>query len=276
MKYDDLANRLKDPLNAPAFDKDCYPRCTEDRADVRYPLSRKLLYKSHWPLDLTVDIDQSIIEMELSRLDNTWNGFDNDPLQERGAGISTYWTAKFLRNFVEDSNFGFTDSEKLLTKMGRADDVEKSGGHCKREKLVNTDIWDKVPYIRSIAERYVTIEKSNRIAISRVDEFSRVNWHSHIKETKSASYTYLHIPLVTHKDANMLVLKDGMVDYQHYDIGESWLFNTQHNHAVNCRKSDVKRIHLLILASFDDPKFINHLELSLRQYKDYSPSSFHI
>jgi hypothetical protein len=47
---------------------------------------------------------------------------------------------------------------------------------------------------------------------------------------------------------------DNTLHVQHYDVGTAWIINTQHNHAVNNYEGD-DRYHILVLASFEDPRF---------------------
>ena len=275
MKYlvsqKDLTKKLRNPFDAPAFNSDCWPRCSPNRINKQYPLSEKLLYRSHIPIDFPFELDMEEVNKEISAMGKDgWCPFDNDPLRERGAGVSNYWTGKFIRNLTEDHTYGFADSKALLEIMDRHDDIED--GHCKREKLVKTDIWDQTSYLRYIANHFVTIEKCNRILVARVDPNSRVNWHSHVKETESFYYAYLHIPLITDENVQMLVCKDGAIEYEHYGPNTAWIFNTQHNHAVNTKNSESFRYHLLIIASFDDEKFVNIVEHSLEKYKEYKPN----
>jgi len=115
-----------------------------------------------------------------------------------------------------------------------------------------------VPYIRSIIEKFVTWDMCDRIMISRIDNGERINWHSHNYYETEYTHAYIHIPLITNDNANMLVYMDNQIHVQHYAFNEAWIINTQHNHAVN-NKRGTARYHLLCLASFKDPKFAKFL-----------------
>ena len=112
----------------------------------------------------------------------------------------------------------------------------------------------QLPYIRSIIEKFVTWEMCDRILISKVDDSQRINWHSHCNYEPIYTHAYLHIPLITKEDTEMIVYMDGKHHFQHYAFNEAWIINTQHNHAVNNKKGTT-RYHALVMANFEDPKF---------------------
>jgi len=243
--------KLKDILNAPAFDSTCNPRCDPDRAI--HPIAKKLLYTPHYKLADNLDLDTEQIANEIAAIENTaWNGYNNDVNGRRGAGISTYWTARMLRNFNQDSLFGFGETLDYLEMLGM-DSLIKDN-RVPPEFLVNTEIHAMMPYIVSVIERFVTWDMCDRIMISRVDDSQRINWHSHNYYETTYTHAYLHIPLITTTDAEMLVYMDDMVFDQHYGLNQAWIINTQHNHAVN-NKNGNARYHILCLANFEDPKF---------------------
>lgn len=243
-----LHSKLIDIENATAFDKTCHPRCEPSRA--KHPIAKKLLYVPHYQLANNQDLDQEKIIEEITSIDNGWNGYNNDVKGVRNAGISTYWSAKFLRNFTDDPDFGFGETLDFMEILGKQDVIVN--GRVPPEFLVDTTL--ALPYIRSIIEQYVTWNMCDRIMISRVDSSQRINWHSHNYYETEYTHAYLHIPLITNQYANMLVYMDDQLHVQHYGINEAWIINTQHNHAVN-NVNGATRYHLLCLANFEDPKF---------------------
>lgn len=246
-----LHKNLLDIENAPAFDPTCNPRCALDRAES--PVAKKLLHVPHYRVADNLDFNQDLIKQELNIVESTpWHGYNNDVKGRRGAGISTYWCAKFLRNFVEDSNFGFGETLDYMEIIGKQDLIVD--GRVPPEHLVKTDLYHKVPYIVSIVKQFVTWEMCDRILISRVDNNQRINWHSHNYYEPKYTHAYLHIPLVTSEHASMLVYMDKTLHVQHYGFNEAWIINTQHNHAVNNTAGEA-RYHILVLANFEDPKF---------------------
>ena len=247
-----LHKKLVDIKNAPAFDKSCDPRCDPSRAV--HPLAKKLLYVPHYKLADSLNLDQNLILDELNSIDSNWSGYNNDVKGIRGAGISTYWKSKFLRNFNTDPDFGFGETLDFMQILGEEYKIENN--RVKPEYLVDTTL--KLPYIRSVIERFVTWEMCDRILISRVDSNERINWHSHNYYESTYTHAYLHIPLITSNDANMLVYMDDELYIQHYGFNEAWIINTQHNHAVNNLKGQ-DRYHILCLANFEDPKFAEFL-----------------
>lgn len=244
----DLHEKLLDVTTAPAYDKSCDPRCDPLRA--KHPLAKKLLYVPHYKLADNLQLDQEKIIKEISSIDTAWQGYNNDVKGTRGAGISTYWSSKFLRNFTTDPNFGFGETLDFMEILG--EQYKVVNGRVLPKYLVDTTL--NLPYIRSVVERYVTWDMCDRIMISRIDDRERINWHSHNYYETEYTHAYLHIPLITNDSANMLVYMDGKLHIQHYGFNEAWIINTQHNHAVNNKKGTA-RYHLLCLANFEDPKF---------------------
>ena len=244
-----LHDKLINIEDAPAFDRSCHPRCDPSRAD--HPLAIKLLYRPHFKLS-DVDFDCNIVNQELSNLEkNTWNGYNNDVKGIRGAGISTYWSAKFFRNFTEDEDFGFGETLDFMEILGKQHLIKN--GRIPPEHLVDTLLCQKIPYIKSIVENLVTWNMCDRIMISKIDHNQRINWHSHNYYEKKYTHAYVHIPLQTDYNATMLVYMDGKLYEQHYGLNEAWIINTQHNHAVN-NKNGNARYHILALVNFEDPK----------------------
>jgi hypothetical protein len=244
-----LHDKLINIEDAPAFDHSCHPRCSSDRAD--HPIATKLLYQPHYKLS-DVDFDQSIVNQELNNLENnTWNGYNNDVKGIRGAGISTYWSAKFFRNFTDDEDFGFGETLDFMELLGKQHLIKN--GRIPPEHLVDTPLCQKIPYIKSIVEKLVTWNMCDRIMISKIDRNQRINWHSHNYYEKKYTHAYVHIPLQTDHNATMLVYMDGKLHEQHYGLNEAWIINTQHNHAVNNKNGNV-RYHILALVNFEDPK----------------------
>jgi hypothetical protein len=244
----DLHKKLQNVTTAPAYDSTCDPRCDPERA--KHPLAKKLIYVPHYKLADSLNLDQDKIINEINSIDNNWQGYNNDVKGERGAGISTYWSSKFLRNFTTDPDFGWGETLDYMEILGQQDKVVN--GRVPAEHLVDTTL--NLPYIRSIVERFVTWNLCDRIMISRIDDRQRINWHSHNYYEKEYTHAYLHIPLITNENANMLVYMDHELHVQHYGFNEAWIINTQHNHAVN-NKNGTARYHLLCLANFEDPKF---------------------
>lgn len=246
-----LHHKLQDIMSAPAFDSSCHPRCSPDRA--MHPIAKKLLYAPHYKLTENLNLNQETIQQEISAIENIdWSGYNNDVKGIRGAGISDYWTARMLRNFIPDSTFGFGETLDYMDILGLSDKVKN--GRVPPEELVDTEIVELMPYVVSVIKQFVTWEMCDRIMISRVDESQRINWHSHNYYETQYTHAYLHIPLITNENANMLVFMDNELHVQHYAFNEAWIINTQHNHAVN-NKDGAPRYHALVLANFEDPKF---------------------
>lgn len=244
----ELHSKLVDIENAIAFDKTCHPRCEPSRA--KHPIAKNLLYVPHYQLANNLNLDKEKIIEEIDSIDNGWNGYNNDVNGIRNAGISTYWSAKFLRNLTDDPDFGFGETLDFMEILGKQDIVVD--GRVSPEFLVDTTL--NLPYIRSIVEQLVTWNMCDRIMISRVDKNERINWHSHNYYEPQYTHAYLHIPLITNQHANTLVYMDNHIHTQHYGFNEAWIINTQHNHAVN-NINGKTRYHLLCLANFEDPKF---------------------
>lgn len=244
-----LHNNLINIEEAPAFDRSCHPRCSSDRAD--HPFAVQLLYKPHAKI-ADVEFDRAIVTQELKNLEkNAWNGYNNDVKGVRGAGISTYWSAKFFRNFTDDEDFGFGETLDFMEILGKQHLIKN--GRIPPEYLVDTPLCQKIPYIKSIIENLVTWDMCDRIMISKIDSNQRINWHSHNYYEKKYTHAYLHIPLQTDQNATMLVYMDGKLYKQHYGLNEAWIINTQHNHAVN-NKNGNTRYHMMALVNFEDPK----------------------
>ena len=248
----ELHPKLQDIENAPAFDKSCHPRCDPNRATT--PIAKKLLYIPHYRLANNLELDTDKINAELEIVAHgKWASYNNDVKGIRGAGFSTYWNARMLRNFVPDSEFGFGETMDYMEQLGRSDEIKE--GRVPPEYLTQTPLFNEIPYIVSIIERFVTIDMCDRILISRVENQQRINWHSHNYYEKTYTHAYLHIPLQTDESTEMLVYMDGILHRQHYNVGEAWVINTQHNHAVNNKLNSKDRYHILVLANFEDPKF---------------------
>jgi hypothetical protein len=243
-----LHKKLQNIETAPAFDKTCHPRCSSDRAS--HWLAKKLLYIPHYKLANNLDLDKDTIAKEINNINGNWSGYNNDVKGIRQAGISNYWTSKFLRNFTTDPDFGFGETLDFMELLG--DQYKIKNGRVQPEYLVDTTLH--LPYIKSIVEKFVTWDMCDRIAISRVEKNQRINWHSHNYYEPTYTHAYLHIPLITSKNSNMLVYMDNEFHIQHYAVDEAWIINTQHNHAVNNVGGD-DRYHILCLANFEDPKF---------------------
>lgn len=248
----DLHEKLLDVTNTPAYDKSCDPRCDPSRA--KNSLAKKLLYVPHYKLADSLQLDQEKIIEEISSIDTTWHGYNNDVKGTRGAGVSTYWSSKFLRNFTNDPDFGFGETLDYMELLG--EQYKVVNGRVLPEYLVDTTLH--LPYIRSVVERFVTWDMCDRIMISRINDKQRINWHSHNYYETEYTHAYLHIPLITNDSANMLVYMDKKIHIQHYAFNEAWIINTQHNHAVNNKKGTA-RYHLLCLANFEDPKLAKFL-----------------
>tara|TARA_B100000131_G_scaffold162478_1_gene157153 strand:+ start:822 stop:1586 length:765 start_codon:yes stop_codon:yes gene_type:complete len=247
MSYE-LHDRLQNVESAPAFDPSCNPRCSPDRAI--HPIAKELLYTPHYRLADNLNLNEKQIKDELSNLNGQWSGYNNDVKNVRGAGTSNYWSSKILRNWCDDPDFGFGETKDFLEVLGKKHLLEN--GRVPPEHLVDTKL--KLPYIRSIIERFVTWDMCDRIMVSKVDDSERINWHSHCYYEEIYTHAYLHIPLITTKDTEMIVYMDGKHHFQHYALNEAWIINTQHNHAVN-NKSGAVRYHALVMANFEDPKF---------------------
>lgn len=247
-------SKLRCMEQAPAYDVSCVPRCSASRAQSKW--AKKLLYAPHFQVG-GVNFDKNLIQSELSSLEpGRWAGYNNDVLGVRGAGISDYWSALFFRNFSRDADFGFGETKDFLKLLGKEDQIRS--GRCEPTSLVKTDLWDDLPETGKLVEQVVTPSLCDRVLITRVAPYQRVNWHSHCEYEQHYTHAYIHIPLVSHKDVEMLVYMDHKINKQHYGEGEAWIINTQHNHAVN-NPTSTTRYHLLILGSFEDPKLIQAL-----------------
>jgi hypothetical protein len=244
----ELHEKLKNIELAPAFDKTCHPRCDPSRAV--HPLAKKIIYTPHVKIADNLNLDASVILNEINTLEN-WHGYNNDVKGIRGAGISTYWSAKFLKNFNEDPDFGFGETLDYMEILGKQDIVVD--GRIPPEHLVDTTLCNKVPYITSIVKNMFTWDMCDRIMISKVNSKERVNWHSHNYYEKQYTHAYVHIPLITNENAQMLVYMDNQLYIQHYGFNQAWIINTQHNHAVNNNQGQ-DRYHILCLVNFKDPK----------------------
>ena len=249
----DLHWRLENVIDAPAFDPTCDPRCAMNRAI--HPLAKKLLHVPHYKLLDNLNLDQNKICMEIESISGQWNGYNNDVKKTRGQGKSSYWTSKFLRNWCEDPDFGFGETLDFMELLGKKDIIKD--GRVPPEHLMDTTL--RLPYIRSIIEKFVTWEMCDRILISKVDDSQRINWHSHCYYEPIYTHAYLHIPLITKEDTEMIVYMDGKHHFQHYAFNEAWIINTQHNHAVNNKKGNT-RYHALIMANFEDPKIAKYIK----------------
>ena len=244
-----LHQKLWNIQQAPAYDEKCDPYCSSDRANGYW--SKKLLYRPHVRLNFRLNMDPLAVKKEVLSVAGRWTPYNNDALQKRGAGVSNYWQALFLRNFSHDSGFGFGETKDYLKMM----DCEHYlyNGRCKPEYLVQTDLWKNLPCITGMIEKLVTLNMCDRILITRVSKNQRVNWHSHCYYEKEYTHAYIHVPLLTSTKTEMMVYMGGKIHSKHYSFNSVWIINTQHNHAVNNLKGD-DRYHLLILASFEDPK----------------------
>lgn len=242
-----LHKKLENILDAPAFDKSCVPRCDLQRA--KHPLAKKLIHVPHHKL-ADLNLNKTKIEEELQDLEN-WHGYNNDVKGTRGAGISHYWSAKFLRNFNTDPDFGFGETLDFMEILGKQDIIVD--GRVPLEHLVDTTLCEQVPYIKSIVEDLFTWDMCDRVMISKVDNQQRINWHSHNYYETVYTHAYVHIPLITSVHAQMLVYMDNKIHIENYKFNEAWIINTQHNHAVN-NKEGYDRYHILCLVNFKDPK----------------------
>jgi hypothetical protein len=249
----DLHWRLENVIDAPAFDPTCDPRCAMNRAI--HLIAKKLLHVPHYKLLDNLNLDQNKICMEIESINGQWNGYNNDVKKTRGQGKSSYWTSKFLRNWCEDPDFGFGETLDFMELLGKKDIIKD--GRVPPEHLMDTTL--QLPYIRSIIEKFVTWEMCDRILISKVDDSQRINWHSHCNYEPIYTHAYLHIPLITKEDTEMIVYMDGKHHFQHYAFNEAWIINTQHNHAVNNKKGTT-RYHALVMANFEDPKIAKYIK----------------
>lgn len=247
-----LHEKLLDVKSAPAYDPSCDPRCEPNRAV--HQIAKKLLYVPHYNVARNMEIDLNQVNKEIDIINHgKWASYNNDVKGIRGAGLSTYWNARMLRNFIPDSEFGFGETLDYMEQIGRSEEV--INGRVSPSSLTATPLFYEVPYIVSLIERFVTIDMCDRILISKIATHQRINWHSHNYYEKIYSHAYLHIPLQTDSNTEMLVYMDGKLHKQHYSVGDAWIINTQHNHAVNNKMNNKDRYHILILANFEDPKF---------------------
>jgi hypothetical protein len=122
-----MHRKLVDIEGAPAFDKTCSPFCDSSRSTN--PFSEDLLYVPHYRLPNIDNFDQAAVSQEINRLNEQhWAPYNNDVLNKRGAGLSSYWSATFLRNFINDPSFGFGETKDYLQLMNKEGDHSRWKG----------------------------------------------------------------------------------------------------------------------------------------------------
>ena len=150
-----------------------------------------------------------------------------------------------------------------------------------------TDVGNLMPktitYLNSI------IDYPQKTRISRImPNGGNATWHSHYKLALTGDKKFkmndqfrldnkivepvLHIPLITNKDVwfgisskNPARTSDFKIQWQHYHIGEVWMFNSFFYHNVY-NKGTSFRDHIMMYMPFDDKKMLPILKQAINDY----------
>lgn len=165
-----------------------------------------------------------------------------------------------------------TQDPSLAAKDGRSYQGSNSFGNGG----VLTEIGKMMPNTLNLV--YNLVEAPMRVRISKFVPKGHLHWHSH-NQYNSGNYInteyfkgVLHIPLRTNKNVKFGVTKFPIENYginpiwQHYDVGEIWLFNSWEMHNI-FNDGDSDRIHIMFYFNFFDKKIISLLKEKVEEYK---------
>lgn len=151
-----------------------------------------------------------------------------------------------------------------------------------------TDVGTLMP--KTVEFLYSIIESPQKTRISRImPNGGNATWHSHYKLALTGDKKFkmndqfrldnkivepvLHIPLITNKDVwfgisskNPSITSDFKIHWQHYHIGEVWMFNSFFYHNVY-NKGTSYRDHIMMYMPFDDKKMLPILKQAISDYK---------
>lgn len=267
---------------------------TEEEKQIIYeyeknnPIILKIRFIPHLKLKLpTFDIERALSEVndyyqtdDFSQLEIT-----GIPPEEGGSyfkyeGEHPTWGGRALVNYTPSSVGTWGKDDRLLAIKHYPHLQERAAKLTTRRPLLQdmnfykTELWDKLPYITNYITENICEDFSymRRTFLFRLKSGGCLTFHNHRREpweTHEAPHDegIIHIPLVTHPSALMYqqIGDSDWIDAQHYDTGETWLFNSYMNHAVDNRKSPINRLHLTITVDFADRKFRELIERSINE-----------
>jgi hypothetical protein len=138
-------------------------------------------------------------------------------------------------------------------------------GWGRDDKSISAVIRNTVTWIRTFTSDSV------RARITKIKPSSDTAWHRHVLTSAHESIRiYLHVPLETNDSVRFGVKsirgKQPEIFWQHYRVGEAWIFNSNGMHTVeNAGQSN--RCHLNVAIRSDDPCFAAIVSRALEGYE---------
>ena len=145
------------------------------------------------------------------------------------------------------------DDEEVSTPAGA---IEPSITY----QVIDVVGWPRSNRVRSLVPKTIAwiesiCETSPKARFTSVAPGSDTSWHRHAQGSEPVFF--LHVPLRTNAGVRFGVrntLSDQNVFWQHYDVGEAWLFNSTHLHLVENR-GVTNRYHLYAAIPVNDARF---------------------
>jgi len=201
-------------------------------------------------------------------LKQAWQGFCIIDITKRGDHMIDYFTEEVTHEKVLSMGVEFDENGHAIYKP--------------------TDVGEEMPV--TIKYIYDMIQTPGKTRLSKLAAGKEIGWHCHAIKgkinkkhlaRKGANRATIHIPLICNSKSIHAVTKDPTkgqgVDadqlkflgnrefFQHYGVGEVWLFNSiQYHKAEN--KGDQDRYHVLIYFDHMDPKIRPIIEKAIQNY----------
>jgi hypothetical protein len=237
--------------------------------------TKKLNATPHLKLDLPKFDYVKALDEIMTCTNNEFTPIQNCDFKDRNGPRTDHstWSSRSLVNYVpysdkycsfydrEDSAENFPDLQPEAwenLKQGKAVSY-------KHMKYYKTELYDKMPYITSYLTTHV-FENSNRILLWKLAAGGTIGWHHHSNKQGNTDVNdniIVHIPITTHQDVKMLVKVGDLIHEENYKVGNAYIFNSVHDHAVT-NFSDVDRIHIIVMIPFNDKKIWEVIERSFQ------------
>lgn len=241
------------------------------------PVSAKIKEIPHLKLDLP-KFDYVTAWNEVQQIDeNTYsrcNLRNYKETQEKGPLLHPHWYSKTMVNYTphswtgqgkqakEEAAWAYPEYQPYASSI--VDSVPRL--NSEDMKFYKTEIYAQLPTITNFINTYIA-DTTYRMHIWKIKDGGYLNWHNHARlpwhsDVIVNDKAIIHLPLYTHPDVKMLVRKEDKIYAEHYNTGESWIFNYIYDHAVD-NPSDVFRCHVVFYVPLTDKKFSSLIERSL-------------
>jgi hypothetical protein len=205
-------------------------------------------------LKLKIDIDLEKLRDDFKVLDNDFAPYELSHPDEETKVYWPRWSGRYIVNWVPYSKelVGtpyYHDTENIMTKYYSKYQNAKSKWEYVHYK---TEIYNQMPYVKSILEDTIGTENHYRVAIMKIPKGEYIPWHTHNEflfskdEEFQHKTSVIHFPIYTNTNCIMLTkTPDQKIHAQHYGAGEAWLLQEYFDHGVdNINGND--RYHLII------------------------------